>query len=306
MKNPIQVTVLGLVLAIAFHGAAAEEVKIRHGGLTLNANLEKVDESWPAGPVVLMTHGTLGHRGLEIIEGLQGLLAERGISSLGINLSLDLNDRPAAMYDCPTPHTHKHTDAVDEIGAWLDWLKGQGAEKVALFGHSRGANQTSRFAAENSDPVVVAVILVGPQTWSADYAAQAYEKRYGKPSAPMLEKAKALVAEGKGTTLLQHVDFVYLDFVYCEDTQVSAEALVSYSAPDKAMDTPYLIPRIQAPVLIIVGSEDTIYPDLIEKHEPLADGEHVRFLLMDGAGHFFRDLYAEDMADAIAEQLGVD
>ena len=301
MKNPIQVTVLSLALAIGFHGVAAEEVKISDGGLTLNANLEKVDDSWPVGPVVLMTHGTLGHRGLEIIEGLQGLLAERGISSLGINLSLGLDDRPAAMYDCPTPHTHKHTDAVDEIGAWLDWLKGQGAEKVALFGHSRGANQTARFAAESSDPVVTAVILVAPQTWSADYAAKNYESRYGESLEPMLERASALVAEGKGETLMKQVDFVY-----CENTEASAEAVVSYYAPDQAMDTPHIIPRIKAPVLLIIGSEDTAYAGLVERHEPLADGERVRLLLMDGADHFFRDLYAEDMADAIAEQLGVD
>lgn len=301
MKNPFQVTVLSLALAVTFPDVAAEEVKISHDGLTLNANLETVDGSWPAGPVVLMTHGTLGHRGLEIIEGLQRLLAERDISSLGINLSLGIDDRQAAMYDCPTPHTHKHTDAVGEIGTWLDWLKGQGTEKVALLGHSRGANQTARFAADNADPIVTSVILIAPQTWSADYAAKDYEKRYGKPLAPVLEKAKVLVAEDKGGTLLKQVDFVY-----CEDTQASAEAVVSYYAPDNAMDTPHIIPRIQAPVLVIAGSEDTAYPGLIDKHEPLADGKRVRLVVLDGADHFFRDLYAEDMADAVADQLGVD
>ena len=93
---------------------------------------------------------------------------------------------------------------------------------------------------------------------------------------------------------------------YCANTQASAEAIVSYHAPDKAMDTPHIIPRIQAPTLVIAGSEDTVYAGLIEKHERLADGERVQLLVIDGADHFFRDLYAEDMADAVAEQLGVD
>ena len=63
------------------------------------------------------------------------------------------------MYDCATPHRHRHTDAMAEIGAWLDWLKAQGAEQVALLGHSRGGNQTARFAAATADPVVTNVIV---------------------------------------------------------------------------------------------------------------------------------------------------
>ena len=39
--------------------AMAEEIKLPFQGMTLNANLEKAGDSWPAGPVVLMTHGTL-------------------------------------------------------------------------------------------------------------------------------------------------------------------------------------------------------------------------------------------------------
>jgi len=45
---------------------------------------------------------------------------------------------------------------------------------------------------------------------------------------------------------------------------------------------------------------------LIGKVEPLADGEHVTLVVIDGADHFFRDLYAEDIADNIAETLGAE
>ena len=129
----------------------ADEVKLQHDGMTLNASLVTSADSWPAGPVVLMTHGTLAHRGMEIMAGLQDMLSERGISSLAINLSLGLDDRSAAMYDCATPHSHRHTDAVAEIGAWLEWLKGQGVKKIALLGHSRGGNQTARFPDRAAD-----------------------------------------------------------------------------------------------------------------------------------------------------------
>ena len=160
-----------LLILLAMTGfitpAMAEEIKLPFQGMTLNANLIKAGDSWPAGPVVLMTHGTLAHRGMEIMAGLQSMFADRDISSLAINLSLGLDDRAAGMYDCATPHNHRHTDAVAEIGAWLEWLMAQGAEKVALLGHSRGGNQTARFAAATADPVVTNVILIAPQTWSA-------------------------------------------------------------------------------------------------------------------------------------------
>jgi pimeloyl-ACP methyl ester carboxylesterase len=279
----------------------AEEVKLPHQGMTLNASLEKSADSWPAGPVVLMTHGTLAHRGMEIMAGLQSMFADRGISSLAINLALGLDDRPAGMYDCATPHTHRHTDAVAEIGAWLGWLKAQGAEKVALLGHSRGGNQTARFAATTTDPVVTAVILIAPQTWSAEYAAADYEKRYGKPLAPVLAKAQALVESGKGDTPMDPVDFIY-----CEQTSATAAAFVSYYATDPDMDTPTVIPGIKVPVLVVAGSEDTAVKGLPEKIEPLADGERVQLLVVDGADHFFRDLYSEDIADAVAELLGIE
>ena len=205
------------------------------------------------------------------------------------------------MYDCATPHTHRHTDAVAEIGAWLEWLKKQGAGKVALLGHSRGGNQTARFAAVTDDPAVAAVILIAPQTWSEAYATADYQERYGKPLAPVLEKARGLVEAGKGDTLMDPVDFIY-----CEQTRATAAAFVSYYTPDSNMDTPSLITDIKPPVLVIAGSEDTAIKGLPEKVEPLADGKHVQLMVIDGADHFFRDLYSEDIADAVAELLADD
>lgn len=288
---------LALALVMLSTGLAANEVKIEHGGLTLNANLKKT-ETWPKGPVVLLTHGTLAHRGMEIISGLQAMLSERAISSLAINLSLGLDDRPAGMYECPTPHTHKHKDAIPEIGAWMAWLKGQGVEKVSLLGHSRGGNQTALFAANNADPAIERLFLLAPQTWSTDYIGVDYQKRYGQALEPILEKARTLAAEGKGSELMGP-----MGFIYCDNTRATADAVASYytSVPD--MDTPHVLPRIQAPVVVFAGSNDKVVAGLVEKMEPLADGERIQLVLLDGADHFFRDLYAEEIADVMEEML---
>ncbi len=273
--------------------AGAEVVKIRPGDLTLNAHLEKAAD-WPRGPVILMTHGTLAHNRMEIMTTLQTLFAERGLSSLAINLSLGIDDRPSRMYDCEVPHRHRHEDAVTEIGQWIAWLKGQGVKRIVLLGHSRGGNQTAWYAAEHDDPTVERVVLVAPMTWSARYAATDYERRYGRPLAPILKQAESLVAAGRPETLMGP-----MGFIYCQDTRATAAAVVSYYGTDPHKDTPYLLQRIGAPVQVFVGTEDSVVKGLDEKLAPLAEQGRVRLVILDGADHFFRDLHAEDLVDAV-------
>ena len=273
----------------------AEEIKLVQDGITLNANLESVDGNWPKGPVVLMTHGTLAHNRMEIIETLQQLFQENGVSSLAINLSLGLSDRHG-MYACETPHTHRHTDALDEIGIWLSWLKKQGAESVVLMGHSRGGGQTAWFAAERDEPALKRVILVAPGIWSEAGAAAGYRKRYGKPLGSVLEEAESLVGENKGDILLKNVGFIY-----CSETSATAFAFVSYYRPDKRFNTPHLLQKIAKPVLIFVGSEDRVVKGLEEKIAPLLERNGIELEVIDGADHYFRDLYAEDLVERALE-----
>ena len=99
------ISILILALVVAAQGAYAEEVKLQQGQLILNANLDKA-EDWPAGPTVLITHGTLSHNKSEIMTALQELFLENGVSSLAINLGLGLNDRHGP-YNCTTPKIRK-------------------------------------------------------------------------------------------------------------------------------------------------------------------------------------------------------
>ena len=80
---------------------------------------------------------------------------------------------------------------------------------------------------------------------------------------------------------------------------MQATSFLSYYENDPRRNTAYLVPKINKPVLVIAGSEDTTVKGVDVKFKPLADGEKVKLLVIDGADHFFRDLYAEDVADAI-------
>ena len=284
---------LFMLLALPFC-AQGEAVQIQHNGLHLNAEYNQVNADLNA-PVVLLTHGTLAYNGMEIIESFSGLLNEAGYNTLSITLSLGLDDRHG-MYDCAVPHTHRHTDAMDEIGLWVGWLKHKGVKHIVLLGHSRGGNQTAWYAAEHAAPEIDKVVLVAPMTWSANKQAQDYAKSYHTELAPVYAKAKALVDAGIGDTPMRRVGFIY-----CKDAVVSAAAFENYYRNEPRFDTPSLLDAIKVPVLIITGSADTTVADVAAKVAALGPSERRRLLVIDGADHFFRDLYADDAIAAVDE-----
>lgn len=288
-----------LALALLLPGfAAAENVSLKHRGLALNANLEMAPGKSMKDGVILMTHGTLAHGRMEIMAALQETMKARGYNSLSVNLSYANDNRAYAMYDCAQPHAHKHSDAAGEIGAWSDWLKSKGAAKIAVLGHSRGGNQTAWHVAGKPNAAVKAVILVAPGAWTADYLAKEYRDRFGQELGPVLTKAKAAVKSGKGAAPMAKTGLLY-----CKDAQVTAASLVSYHDFDPRMETFKQLRKMRRPVLVIAGSADDVTPGIAEKVKPLADGQRVHLVSIEGADHFFRDLYAEEAADAIAAFL---
>jgi pimeloyl-ACP methyl ester carboxylesterase len=284
-----------LAFAVLFTAAVqAEQVALPYKGLTLQGELRLASgKGIGEGPLVLMTHGTLAHGRMEIMQGFQDLLGQKNISSLAINLSLGL-DKREGMFDCATLQRHKHTDAMDEIGAWLAWAKQKGAKNVVLLGHSRGGNQTAWFAAEQPDPTISKVILVAPMTWSKETVSADYKQSNGAELGPIYAHAEKLVGSRNSDQLLKSVGFLH-----CQKANVTAAAFVDYYRNESRFDTPNLLGKISQPVLVIVGSDDSVVKNLASEVEPLADGKRITLQIVDGADHFFRDLYAEEAVDAM-------
>ena len=272
----------------------AEEVKIKHGGLTLNANLNVASGKTLSDGVVLMLHGSLAHKDMEIMRALQDLLLERGIGNLAFNLGLAQDDRHG-MNDCAGPHRHKDSNALKEIALWVDWLKAKGAGPITVLGHSRGGNQMARYVAGTPDPMVKRVVLVAPATWRPGKEAQGYRIRYKKDLGPLLAKARALVKAGKGSDLMEGGDLVY-----CPNTKVAAATFDDNYRDFPDRDTPSVIKRIKMPVLAAAGSKDRVNPKFAARMKGTTQA-NVKFVLVEDAGHFFRDLFGEDLADAVAE-----
>ncbi|MGM0516402.1 MAG: alpha/beta hydrolase [Pseudomonadota bacterium] len=276
---------------------AADRVELEHDGLTLVGHMETAAGSSVEDGVVLMVHGTLAHGQMEIMSSMQELLADAGYNSLAVNLSLG-QDARTGMYDCDSTHRHKHEGAVDEIAAWVDWIKGEGAERLAVLGHSRGGNQVGRYLAESPDPMVEKAVLLAPQTWSEGYAAKDYKANYDTELAPLLEKAEALVDEGRGDEVME------MDFIYCPDTTATAASVVSYYREDPRMDTPTVLGETDVETLVIVAGADTTVTDLEEKMADRVEDDNIEMTVVSGSDHMFRDLFLYDAADAATAFIG--
>ncbi|MET0048483.1 MAG: alpha/beta fold hydrolase [Sedimenticola sp.] len=276
--------------------ASAEEIAQVFRDRTLNGVLALAEGKEIKDGVILITHSLIQHNGREPIPYVQELLQEKGYSSLAINYSLEIDDRHGP-FDCMAPHRYTLNGSLEEIGAWVEWIKEQGVEKLVLLGHSYGGNEIARYAANNDEDTIKGVVLLGPGTadhrmWSPG----GYKIRYGKELNSILERAELLVAAGKGDTLMENVDFLY-----CPRATVSAASFVSYYRVPPERLLPNLMKAAKKPTLFIAAGEDNRMPDLNRLVKPFVDGERTRLVIVEGAGHFFLDLHSDD---AVEEAIG--
>ena len=272
---------VGFVLVAS--SVSAQEVSLDSNGLTLLADFIEVEGT--SGPVALITHGTLAHKDMELVESLQEALAEEGVSSLAHTLSLGLNAR-RGMFDCEQTHRHRDEDADAEIALWIDWLHSEGHERIALVGHSRGGKQVARTAATRDD--LSAVVLIAPIT-------KANGERAFKRS-PTLE-GEVLKSGNNGEELTVKTP----SFLHCGPTQVTFDSHASYH-PNMSTGAETFVENISAPVLVIAGSKDRVVPEVPATFIPLL-GESLSFKLIEDAGHMFLDFHVDDAAMLIAEFL---
>lgn len=305
-----------MILAFLAAGQAAlaqpgEKVQLEYEGKRLNGWLTEVDSPRAT---VLMIHGTMAHGNMEIMTTFAEVLAEYDIESLRITLSLSEDDREG-MYDCAAEHRHRHQDAIGEIDAWMDWLADHGRETVVLLGHSRGTKQVARYAVRHAPGRAERMILVAPSIYRPDSQIREYKETAGsmyRSDAPdtsqqetagrsldeVAAQARRLVDAGRGDTLLEGINFLY-----CPDATVTANAFLSYYEADLGDDTLALAEAGAAPALVVVGTEDPLSAGVAETVTAVDADDRVSLLVVEGAGHFFRDLYAYDVAEGIVAWL---
>ena len=255
---------------------------------------------------VLLLHGTLAHNRMEIITTLSTLLSEDfGITVLAPNLSLNDTKRMGDAvqtstkgYDrllaCDLDHTHTYMDGAKEVSLWVEYLSAKGFDNIVVSGHSRGGRQVSAYLAEY--PRVQAVkagVLIASGMSRDEQNQENYKKDSGIDLQPLLAKAATQSPD----------QFIGVPrFIYCDNPRVTAEAFIAEYAEDPVHSAPLNIAKVKdIPILAIGGTEDTAVSDLEGDFANIANQSNLTIEMIDGADHFFRDLYADDVASLIAD-----
>lgn len=90
-------------------------------------------------------------------------------------------------------------ECVLDIGAWLEFFREHGYEKIILQGHSQGCAKAVYFLNEEPQSDIVALVLMSP----AD-AAGVLKKNSRETFENDLATAKVMVGQGRGNELLPH------------------------------------------------------------------------------------------------------
>jgi alpha-beta hydrolase superfamily lysophospholipase len=296
-RRPGPVARLAACLLFACGQVGAEpgrQVNIEFEGNTLNGWLTEVEQPRAS---VLMLHGTMAHANMEIMATLAEVFAEYEVETLRVSLSLGVDNR-TGMFPCGALQDHRQEDALAELTVWMRWLAGEGRASVLLLGHSRGAGQVARFAASGATPDPTGLILVAPAVVEAGDMGGSYAKRTGAALQPLLREARARLDGGEPDHVLEDVAFLY-----CDAADATARAFLSYYGEDDGVDALDQVADLSLPAIVIAGSEDPLTARLAPEGEALARAGRITFVNVDGADHFFRDLYAYDTVEAIIEWL---
>jgi pimeloyl-ACP methyl ester carboxylesterase len=139
---------------------------------------------------VVMVHGMTGSFIGEIESALPPMLARAGYACLVAN------NRGHGFFGTAT---ERFAGFLPDVGAALDFIAGSGFERIALVGHSRGGIKVAYYMAQRNDPRVVALGLLSPADSVRTGARQLGPAFGGKR---WLSRVRALVAEGRGETML--------------------------------------------------------------------------------------------------------
>ncbi|MEW6721896.1 MAG: alpha/beta fold hydrolase [Candidatus Micrarchaeota archaeon] len=142
-------------------------------------------------------------------------------------------------------------DSILDIGAVVAEAKRRGYSRIALVGHSTGANKAVYYLSRKHDRAVKAAVLTGPVSDVPNIEAEA-----GRKYNALVKVAKRMVSGGKGDSLMSPKT---------PGWPISASRFLSLSVAGSAEDVFQYhfeapgyraLKRMRAPVLAILGEKD--------------------------------------------------
>lgn len=236
----------------------------------------------PGKPAVFLLHGFLQTHSSPTIHRLTDSLAGEGYTVLAPTLSLGVPHRKQSLA-CEAINTHTLAAGVEEIHAWLEWLKVNNM-KIILAGHSLGNAYNLAYLSSHANPHVRKLIGVSIVEGRL---------KMGETARRHLLQELRQQARGDPRGILEN------QFSYCQKFRSSHASILSYLewGPDKVLTE---IDKGNIPITMIMGGKDDLLgPDWLNRLKKT----RAKVLIIEGAGHFMEGPHEFDLLDAFLAEL---
>jgi len=236
---------------------------------------------------------------------LRESLLENEIDSLSINLSYKIDNRINDFLPCDIEHQHKQSDSQHEIRLWYEYVLKKGYKRVYLIGHSRGGldmiNFYENLTSKNKN-FINTIFLLAPisDTWESSV------KRY-----------KEDFNVDINNLLKTKTDKLKINFLGCDEAIVYGDSFLDYyllanddsffnsiSTKNVSKSLNLHLINTSGKVYVVIASEDTIAKNTHLIVKPISERKkNVELKVIDGADHFFRDFYFDDLLEIVLDEI---
>jgi pimeloyl-ACP methyl ester carboxylesterase len=246
----------------------------------------------PSDLALLFVHGVAMNFYLPPLFTFAQELAARGFHSFVINTrGHDWISRAGNLTKFGGSAYENLEDCLPDLDGASDYLKRQGYRRIILIGHSLGAIKSIIYQGTRRRPDVIGIV-------SCSAPRQFYSERVARQAGfrELIEKAEAMVAEGKGEELIP-VGVGSTPGIFTARSHVN-----KYGRDDNNDCRPYA-KRLGCPLLAIVGSAEPKFFYEYAQEIVAAAGPEGACKLVDGAGHFYHR-HISEMVEIIYQWLG--
>jgi pimeloyl-ACP methyl ester carboxylesterase len=228
------------------------------------------------------------------VEMGRALAACRYASVIGNNRGHDFGSAIVGsdrLSRCAGGGWERYAESPRDIAGWIDFAVEEGFEQVILVGHSLGARKAVYYQSERQDSRVRGLVVASPGMAFLDAPSDEMDE--------VLERAKRMVAEGKGRELVGWPPY---------GCSISAATLVEGEGEFQNIfftrdGSPPALSRVRCPIFALYGSEEKTEEQIRIAFETIrrnaAAAARVNTLVVEGADHIYSNR-EEEVARQIA------
>lgn len=194
-------------------------------------------------------------------------------------------------------------ECMEDIEAWIAYLRALGTRHIILQGHSHGALKVTYYLCRKTDPGVDGLILLSP---SDDFGCQ--RSQLGEKFDEAIGVARTMVAEGRGGDLIpaQYYHYPVSAATYLDIFDDRSRLRLFNLSRTDSREFPELR-SIRVPVLTIVGSVEEFFLETPARYLSLIEDElenapDFSGVVIQGATHNYLD-FEEEVARHIGKWL---